>query len=570
VWAGNTIYSDSILNTFLDIQKGEVYNVNQLMNKLGMGAGSNQTANVKDAYLDNGYLFANVTPVESKVYNDTIDFVINIQEGPIATLKKIDIAGNDKTNEHVIRRALETLPGETFSKSAIMQSIGKLSMLKFFDEQKMNPVPTPNQSDGTVDITYNLVEKSADQLQLSAGFGGGIGITGTLGITLSNFSIRNILNRKGWSPLPTGDGQTLSVNYQSSGRAYHSINAQFVEPWLGGKHQNGLSLSFSTSKFRNGYNYLTNKWDNLADTASFGTLSLGLGYSKQLSWPDNYFNIGASLNYTRYMLHNYVIDYSPEYANFRNGNSNDINLRFTIQRNSLNSAQYPTSGSSIMAFAQLTPPYSLFTKSMENSPNDPEHAFSFIEYQKYRFTGDWYVGLTPPVGEDKKQLVLRVSAKMGFVSRYTSKMPLSPFERFQLGDAGMSNTYSFLGYDIVALRGYPVFDNSDPSKNPDQTGATDYFTIFNKYTMELRYPLSLSQSSTIFGLVFAEAGNGWYSFQQYNPFQLRRAVGVGARFYLPMFGLLGFDYGIGFDRLQHGQSFTKAGRFTFMLGYEPD
>lgn len=570
-WVGNTIYSDSILNSILDIQNGQTYNVELFNSKLGIGAASPQALSIKDLYLDNGYLFADVSPTESRVHGDTIDFVIHIQEGPIATLKKVDIAGNDKTNEHVIRRALETRPGDVFSKSQIMQSIGKLSMLKFFDEQKIVPTPLPNQADGTVDINWSLAEKSADQLQLSAGFGGGIGITGTLGVTFNNFSIKNIFNKKGWNPLPTGDGQTLSVNYQSSGRAYNSENIQFVEPWLGGKKQNGLSIGFNHSKFRNGYNYYTGKWDSLLDTASFSTTGITIGYSKQLRWPDFYTQLGFSLNYTQYHLHNYQIVYTGDFASFRNGNSNDINLRISLSRNNLNSAQYPTSGSNVSAFAQLTPPYSLMGYNDATSP-DPAKKYKYIEYQKYRFTGDWYVPIGPPHGDDHKQFVFRVAVKMGYVGKYNSNpdVTLSPFQRFQLGDAGMSNTYSFLGYDIISQRGYPVYDNSDPSKNPDKSGAEDYFTIFNKYTMELRYPLTLSQSSTIFGLVFAEAANGWYSFHDYNPFQLRRSVGIGARFYLPMFGLLGFDYGIGLDRLQSGQGIGKAGRFTFMLGYEPD
>ncbi|MDE1190646.1 MAG: POTRA domain-containing protein [Arachidicoccus sp.] len=570
-WIGNTIYSDSILNSVLDIQKGQVYNIDLLNSKLGLGAGAPQALSVKDLYLDNGYLFADVSPTETRVYNDTIDYVIHIQEGPIATVKKVDISGNDKTNEHVIRRALESHPGDVFSKSELMQSIAKLSMLKFFDEQKIAPTPIPNQADGTVDISWSLAEKSADQLQLSAGFGGGIGITGTLGVTFNNFSVKNIFNKKGWDPLPTGDGQTLSVNYQSSGRAYNSENIQFVEPWLGGKKQNGLSIGLNHSKFRNGYNYATGKWDKLADTSSFSTTGITIGYSKILRWPDPYFQLGFSINYTQYHLRNYQIAYQGGFENFRNGFSNDINLRITLGRNNLNSAQYPTTGSNISAFAQLTPPYSLMGYDEATSP-DPAKKYKYIEYQKYRFTGDWYVPIGPPHGDDHKQFVFRVAVKMGFVGKYNSNpnVTLSPFQRFQLGDAGMSNTYSFLGYDIIAQRGYPVYDNPDPSKNPDQSGATDYFTIFNKYTMELRYPLTLSQSSTIFGLVFAEAANGWYSFHDYNPFQLRRSVGIGARFYLPMFGLLGFDYGIGLDRLHSGQGIGKAGRFTFMLGYEPD
>ncbi|AYD46283.1 BamA/OMP85 family outer membrane protein [Arachidicoccus soli] len=568
-WVGNTVYSDSLLSAILDIRKGDTYNRTHMNERLGLGnTPSSDGVSVMNLYLDNGYLFFNVTPVEVKVYNDTIDYVMNLREGPEATIKRVNIAGNDKTNEHVIRRALRTLPGDKFSRSDIMNSIRELSVLKFFDEQKINPVPTPNETDGTVDLTYNLVEKSSDQLQLSAGFGGGIGLTGTLGVTFNNFSLKNIFNKKGWSPLPTGDGQTLSLNFQSNGKAFRSYNAQFVEPWLGGKHQNALSLSFSDSKFTNGYNYLTGRYDSNADTTFFRTTSIGVGLSKQLKWPDPYFSFGLQLNYTRYKLHNYYID-QVSLPNFRNGASNDINLRITLSRSSVNSLQYPTGGSNISMYAQLTPPYSSFDPSIAEA-TDPAKKYKFIEYQKYRFTGDWYVPIGPPHGDDKKQFVFKASVKMGFLGRYNSDMPISPFQRFQLGDAGMSTTYALLGYDIISQRGYPVYETSNPRYNPDQQGASQYFTIFNKYTMELRYPLSLSQSSTIFGLVFAEAANGWYSFREYNPFQLRRDVGVGARFYLPMFGLLGFDYGIGIDRIQQGQGIGKAGRFTFMLGYEPD
>lgn len=567
-WVGNTIYPDSLLTSLLDIRRGDVYNLDLLNEKLGIGAASSDGMSISNLYLDNGYLFFQVDPIEERVYNDTIDFVMNMREGPEATLTRVNIVGNDKTNEHVIRRALRTLPGDKFSKSDIMMSLRELSVLKFFDEQKMNPEPVPNQADGTVELTYNLVEKSADQLQLSAGFGGGIGLTGTLGVTFNNFSIKNIFNRKGWAPLPTGDGQTLSLNFQSNGKAFRSYSVQFVEPWLGGKHQNALSLSFADSKFRNGYNYMTGQWDDQGDTTSFRTTSISVGLSKRLDWPDPYFQIGAQLNYTRYQLNNYYID-QYNLPDYRNGISNNINLRLTLSRNSVNSAQYPTGGSNLSVYAQLTPPFSYFDKSIEEA-TDPAKKYKFVEYQKYRFTGDWYVPIGQAKGEDHKQFVLKASVKMGYLGKYNSNMPISPFERFQLGDAGMSNNYALLGYDIVSQRGYPVYETSNPRYNPDQSGATQYFTIFNKYSLELRYPLSLSQASTIFGLVFAEAANGWYSFKDYNPFQLRRDVGVGARFYLPMFGLLGFDYGIGIDRMRAGQGLGKAGRFTFMLGYEPD
>lgn len=271
-----------------------------------------------------------------------------------------------------------------------------------------------------------------------------------------------------------------------------------------------------------------------------------------------------------YTLKNYAIDQNLRLKDgtiFNNGRSNNLSLKFTVQRTSISNPTFPTNGSNFLLSLQLTPPYSLFNPDVVNSANP----YKWVEYHKWRFTGEWYVPIGQPTGEEKnKQLVLKMAAKYGFIGRYNSKLDISPFERFQVGDAGLSNSYALLGYDIISQRGYPVYQTSDPRVNPDQQGASQYFTIFNKYTLELRYPLSLNPSSTIYALSFFEAANGWYSFKDYDPFRLRRSVGIGARFFLPMFGLLGFDYGIGLDRLTPGQGLKNAGRFTFMLGYEPD
>jgi outer membrane protein insertion porin family len=517
--------------------------------------------------MDDGYLFFKVDPVETAVYNDTIDFEIRISEGPQATWKNVRISGNERTKEYVIRRELRTMPGEKFSRTDVIRSQRQIANLGFFDQEKINPNIVPNPDDGTVDITWEVVEKSSDQLELSAGFGGGIGLTGTLGVTFNNFSVKNIFHKEAWDPLPVGDGQKLSIRFQSNGRAYRSYNISFTEPWLGGKKQNALSLSVFDTKFANAYDPYTGTYvKTAADTSYFKTTGFSVGLQKQLKWPDDYFSLGLSLNYALYTLRNYYID-QVNLPGYNNGHSNNLNLKVTLSRYSLDQPTFPSRGSNFQLSLALTPPYSSIDPSLVHA----ENPYEWIEYHKWRFTGEWYVPIGRPKGEDKnKQFVLKLAAKYGFLGRYNSDLQISPFERFQVGDAGISNSYALLGYDIIAHRGYPVYQTSDPRVNPDQQGASQYFTIFNKYTLELRYPFSTAASSTIYGLTFFEAANGWYSFKDYNPFQLRRSVGVGMRFFLPMFGLLGFDYGIGLDRYGPNSTLKDVSRFTFMLGFEPD
>ncbi|MEP6514387.1 MAG: outer membrane protein assembly factor, partial [Parafilimonas sp.] len=391
--------------------------------------------------------------------------------------------------------------------------------------------------------------------------------TGTLGISFNNFSINNIFNKKAWDPLPVGDGQKLSLRVQSNGRAYRSYNVSFTEPWFGGRKRNAFSVSLYDTKFANAYDPFTGTYTkNAADTSFFKTTGFAVGFSKQLHWPDDYFSAGVTFNYALYHLKNYFID-SRNLPGFNNGFSNNLSLKFSLQRSSVDQPIYPRSGSNFLLSLQLTPPYSLLDKSILTSDNP----YQWIEYHKWRFTSEWYVPLGRGKGEDKnKQFVLKMAAKYGFIGRYNKDLNISPFERFQVGDAGISNSYALLGYDIISQRGYPVYESSDPRINPDQQGASQYFTIFNKYTLELRYPFSLAANSTIYGLTFFEAANGWYSFQDYNPFRLRRSVGVGMRFFLPMFGLLGFDYGIGLDRFTPNGTFKDASKFTFMLGFEAE
>ncbi|MEO8583855.1 MAG: POTRA domain-containing protein [Flavitalea sp.] len=559
-WKGNTKYSDSILNIILGIKKGDIYNVQTLNRKLGKEL-TQEGGDISGLYQDDGYLFFRVDPVETAVYNDTIDFEIRIVEGPQATIKNITISGNEKTKEHVIRREIRTLPGEKFSRTDLIRSQREISQLGYFNQEKIGINPVPNPDDGTVDIQYTVEEKSSDQLELSAGWGGGIGLTGTLGVSFNNFSINNIWNRKAWDPLPTGDGQKLSLRVQSNGRAYQSYNFSFTEPWLGGKKRNSLTVSLYKSVFRTGG--ISNGQYFFSDTNKLKNFGASISLGKQLKFPDDFFTLVYALNYTQYKLINYPYFVST----FDSGISNNVNIKFTLSRNSSGpNPIYPTSGSSFLLSGQFTPPYSLFHKNATSL-----ETYKLPEYHKWRFNSEWYIPIGKPMGADKsKQFVLKAAAKYGFMGRYNTKVDFSPFERFQLGDAGLANGNFILGYDIIAQRGYPVYENSDPKINPDQQNATKFFTMFNKYQLELRFPFTTNPSSTIYGMAWFEAANGWYDYKTYNPFRLRRSAGLGMRFFLPMFGLLGFDYGVGFDRLKPGGSIKDASRFTFMLGFEPE
>lgn len=563
-WKGNTKYPDSLLNILLGIKKGDIYDAEKLNKRLGV-IPSMDGGDISSLYQDDGYLFFRIIPIETGVHGDTIDHEIKIIEGPQATIGKVEIAGNDKTKEYVIRRELRTIPGEKFSREKVIRTQRELSQLGFFDPEKISPGFDTHPENGTVDIIWNLVEKSSDQLELSAGFGGGIGLTGTLGVTFNNFSIYNIFNKKAWDPLPVGDGQKLSLRAQSNGRQFRSYNFSFTEPWLGGRKRNPFTIGYYDTKYANAYDPYTGYYNSsYADSSYIKTTGFTVSLGKTLKWPDDFFQLIYQLSYQRYRLKNYNI-----FPGLTSGISNNISFKITLARTSAGpNPIFPTSGSNFILSTQLTPPYSLFRN--DNNLSDADK-YKWVEFHKERFTAQWYVPVGQARGPDRnKQFVLYAAAKYGFLGRYSSSAPYSPFERFQLGDAGLSNNYGLLGYDIVAHRGYPVYDNSNPKVNPDLSQATEFFTIFNKYTIEMRYPFSTSANSTIYGLTFFEAANGWYDFKNYNPFKLRRSVGVGMRFFLPMFGLLGFDYGIGLDRINGTTGIKGAGKFTFMLGQEPE
>jgi outer membrane protein insertion porin family len=564
-WRGNTKYNDSILNLFLGIRKGDTYNLEILSKRLGKQL-SAEGGDIGSLYMDDGYLFFRVDPIETAVYNDTIDFEIRMTEGPQAVYGNITISGNDKTKDYVVRRELRTIPGEKFSRQDIIRTQRELGQLGFINAETINPNVVPNAENGTVDINWGIEEKSADQLELSAGFGGGIGLTGTLGITFNNFSIKNINKKSTWDPLPSGDGQKVSARIQSNGRLFRSYNFSFTEPWLGGKKRNSFTIGYSSTRYANAVNNFGQPDRAAGDTSYIKTSSFNVSLGKQLKWPDDYFNLIYAFNFQQYKLRNY----RNIFQGFKDGTGTSTNISFKIAlvRNSAGpNPIFPTSGSNFLLSTQFTLPYN----ALGITTNEAGNEFRLPEFHKWRFNGEWYVPIGKARGAEKnKQFILKAAAKFGFIGKYSDQLNTSPFERFQVGDAGLSNNFALLGYDIIAHRGYPVYESSNPKINPEGGSPKDFFTIFNKYTLELRYPFSTSASSTIYGLAFFEAANGWYDFKSYNPFKLRRSAGVGMRFFLPMFGLLGFDYGVGFDRYNAAGGLKGAAKFTFMLGQEPE
>jgi outer membrane protein insertion porin family len=539
-WKGNTKYSSEKLTSILGIKKGDVYNQDLLDKRLGKQMSPEGGEDVSSLYMDDGYLFFNIDAVESSIVEDTINYELRITEGPQATIRNVTIAGNDRTNEHVIRRELRTLPGNKFSRSDLIRSNREIANLGFFDQEKIGIQPRPNPEDGTVDIEYTVVEKSSDQLQLSAGFGGGVRFYGNIGMTFTNFSLRNIFKPKFWDPLPVGDGQRFSVNYQSNGAYYNSLNFAFTEPWLGGRKPNALTTNVA-------YTRLSGASGGKPASSSFMRMAGGgVSMSKRLKFPDDNFVFTYGVNYNNYHLHNY-----PLLPDFDSGYSNNLYFKLVLARYSVDQPLYPRSGSNISFTFQFTPPYSMFTHRDYASETSAEK-YKLIEYHKYRFTAEWYQKITG-------NLVFKLATKYGFLGHYNPEL-VSPFERFQVGGDGLSGQNFFIGRDIIAHRGY---------NGPYASAAT----IFNKYTAEVRYPFSLSPTATIYGLGFVEAANAWDDFKGFNPFKLKRSAGLGLRVFLPMFGLLGLDYGVGFDKFNRAAGvtkFTDLASFTFMLGFEPD
>jgi outer membrane protein insertion porin family len=576
-WKGNTLYSNDYLYTILGISKGDIYNPELLQNRLKF---SLDGRDISSLYLDDGYLAFDITPVEIAVDQDSVDIEMRIFEGPQFTVDNIIIKGNDRTNEHIVRREIRTRPGAKFSRSDIIRSQREIINLGYFNPESLgidNPV---NQARGTVNIEYQLEEKPSDQLELSAGYGGFSGLIGTLGVVFNNFSLANVKDRSTWSPLPQGDGQKLSVRLQSNSRFFKSYNFSFTEPWLGGKKPR----SFTIGAVQTAFDYSLQGSGKLKITRGF----IGLG--SQLKWPDDFFSSNTTLNIEQINLDNFR---SGGFA-ITKGKFNNFSIKQTFTRSSISDPLFPRRGSKVSLAIQVTPPYSLFRKNavftptaaqreeiireleFEKGPAMPvteadinakveelkeANTFKWLEYHKWRITSEWYYNIF-----DK--LVFAASAKIGILGAYNNEIGISPFERYELGGDGINNQNAGLqGKEILALRGY---ENTDITGNGERTssGGFEGAPIFNKFTLEMRYPLSLNPNSTIFVTSWVQGGNAYKSFDDYNPFDLKRSAGFGARVFLPMFGLLGFDYGWGFDKVLTGQN--AYGKFNIVLGFEPE
>lgn len=546
-WKGNSIYETETLQRVFGIEKGDVYNQELLQSRLSF---SKDGRDVSSLYLDNGYLFFQADPTEVAVVGDSIDLEIRIFEGPQANIDKVTIAGNDRTHEHVVRRELRTLPGEKFSRTDIIRSQRQIINLGYFNPESLG-IDTPvNPERGTVDINYLLEEKPSDQLELSAGWGGFRGLIGTLGVSFNNFSLRNIFNKASWSPLPQGDGQRLSLRAQTNGRFFQSYNISLTEPWLGGKKPTSLTVSGFYNKFA------------FLGAGQLGLIQGSVGIGTRLRWPDDNFVSSTAINIQNIQMDNWSgLFRTDDGILVRDGRYNNFSIRQSIVRSTVNEPIFPTSGSSFSLTLQFTPPYSLFRGEPEKpyEEQSPQERYKWVEYHKWRLDAEWYTQLFG-------KFVLKAQAKLGILGAYNSRQGVSPFERFQLGGDGLNNRqFGFNGVDIVSMRGYNI---QDFPNNLDENGTNIATPIFDKFTLELRYPVSTNPNSTIYLHTFLQGGNAWLSIRDFNPFEIKRAFGGGLRVFLPMFGVLGFDYGIGFDK--PGSTLKDLGTFNIVLGFEPD
>jgi outer membrane protein insertion porin family len=542
-WVGNSKYSSGMLDTLLGIKNGDVYDKMLLEQRLFM---SPDSRDVTSLYMDRGYLFFNVKPVEVNIDgNNHINYELRISEGKEARIGEIRIFGNTKTNDHVIRREIRTKPGDLFSRADIIRTQRELSQLGYFDAEQFQINPIPNPVDGTVDIEYTVVEKSSDQIELSGGYGGGR-LIGTLGLTFTNFSTKNVFKEGAWTPLPSGDGQRLSIRGQTYGVGYQSYNLSFTEPWLGGKKPTSLTTYMNHALISNGLD----SDDPLRSQTAITTLGIGLG--SRLKWPDDYFSTYTELSYSYYDLQNA----QRTFLFFPDGYSNDISLKMVLSRNSVDSPIFPRAGSKFTLTGKSTLPYSMFDGVDDYSGYTDQELYKFAEYYKIKFTGEWYV----PLSKNKK-LIAVPKFGYGFMGAYSASKGETPFQRFYLGGSGLSGSYNQDGRELITLRGY----NAQNALSPEEGNA-----LIAKYSMELRYPLSLNPSATIYGLMFAEAGNVYNKASDFNPFDVKRSAGVGVRVFLPMFGMLGVDFAWGFDKIgtdgvgaaEINTDITKQG-FTF-------
>lgn len=549
-WIGNSKFKTEDLNKILDMKRGDVYN----REKIDMAMNGNPSGfDVATLYQDNGYLFYNGTPVETRIEGDSVDIEFRIYEGKPAIINKVTITGNTKTSDHVILREIRTKPGQLFSRSDVIRSQQELGALGYFNPQAMNVIPKPNPADGTVDLEYVVQEQPNDQVELSGGYGNR-SIVGTLGVTFNNFSTRNIFNKKAWKPLPSGDGQRLSVRAQSNGQFFQSYNLSFTEPWLGGKKP----ISFSVSAYHS--------QNNLGSSAANGRIqssSVMVSVGKRLKWPDDFFNLYSFVKWERYGLRNY----DGFGLNYTNGESHKIAFQLALSRNSTNDMIFPTRGSNVSVSVEATPPWTyIIPKDYVNLSAAEQN--KLIEYHKWKFSAQFFSGIGKPGSKLSEKFVIHNRFEFGAMGGYNPAIPVTPFERFQVGGDGLSALgfqNQFLGREVIALRGYQ--NGALTPSWPSQNGAGG--TVYTKITTEVRYLISGNPSAKIFVLGFMEAGNSWTDFKDFSPFRVNRSVGGGVRIFLPMFGLLGVDYGWGLDPVRGTpEDQRKKGNFHFMIGQQ--
>ena len=527
---GNTSYTTDALQKLLGYRKGEIYDAVGFNKKVGEDGGKEDDSDIKSLYLNNGYLFSKVEPIEKAVRGDSIDIEIRIKEGEKATWNRVTWSGNTTTHDHVILRSLRTKPGNLFSKLDIKRTYFDLAGMQFFDPQQVGQDVVPNPQDNTVDIHWTLVEKGSSQVQLQAGYGGNSFI-GTLGLTFNNFSLRNFLKLKDFKPVPQGDGQTLSIQAQA-GQYFKNYSLSFTEPWLFGTRPTALSVGLNHST--------VNYTDTYGASQKLNIFSASVGLNKLLNWPDNYFSLYTGIAYQRYNFSNYPFQFGS--TTVYDGNVNNFSFNVGLSRNSAGyDPIFPTTGSNVEASIKFTPPYSLFQKK-DYSNMSAQEKYKWMEFFKIKLKADSYT-------EILGKLVLRSSAEMGFLQGYKKELGAPPFERFYVGGTGLFGG-RFDGRELIPLRGY---ENAS-TEGGTSADITPYGggTIYSRYAAELRYPISMNQTAKIFALTFAEAGNTWNNFSSFNPFQLKRSVGVGVRVYMGAFGLIGFDFAYGFDKYLGG------------------
>lgn len=532
-FVGNTKYSNRELTELIGIEKGDIFNESIIQTRL---LGSPDSRDVHSLYLDNGYLFSQVNPVEINVENDTINMEVRIYEGIQARVNRVSVVGNTKTNDHVIMREIRTKPGDLFNRSLIIRSNRELATLNYFNPETLDIDVKPDPQKGTVDLTYKVEEKSSDQIELQGGWGANR-IIGTFRVSFNNFSSKNIFNKGAWTPLPSGDGQRLSLSASSNGVQYQSYNISFTEPWLGGKKPNALSIGAYHSITTNGLDR-----DN-ENRGEFNVTGFSLGLGKRLTFPDDFFTLYQNLNFKKYNVDNYNL------GSFDEGTFYNYSYSFVLGRNSVDQPTFPRKGSNMKLTIQLTPPYSLFDDIDDYSTPEGLDQNKWVEYHKWNIGANWFSSLA-------NKLVLKTNLEYGLIGKYSSEKALSQFERYYVGGDGLSG-YALDGREVIALRGY-----SNNSLSPDN-GAT----VYNKYTLEMRYALSLNPQSPIFALAFIEAGNTWNNLFKFNPFDIKRSAGVGIRITIPMIGIMGVDWGYGFDDVQ-GKPDANGGQFHFSINQQ--